>query len=109
MLIPSWNFYKTFATCDYSLWYWGFCLTDFDSYKEFGDEVENLSDYYHPDLRGFIYYFDSLDHLKSILSDGTSWESIDEKKRVRQLGPIFYEGVRRRSLESWRVALFGEE
>ncbi len=75
---------------------------DFD-YKQMGDQWYKYVEYWHQDIKDYIYYFESYEHLRDILKK--SYAEMDWEKNVRQRGPVFYSQVRKQSLSSWSKIL----
>jgi hypothetical protein len=53
---------------------------------------------YSDELKDFFYTFDSLEDLRRILES-----DVIDTRNVRDLGPVYWEGVRERGRKSWRM------
>ncbi|KAJ3242001.1 hypothetical protein HDU81_008873 [Chytriomyces hyalinus] len=77
---------------------------EFSSFRDASFDWVELMDFYRAEFSPFVYLFDSFEDLGRMIN--TAPESFDHK-RVRENGPVFYERIRKESLDGWK-ALFDE-
>ncbi|KAJ3242325.1 hypothetical protein HDU81_005078 [Chytriomyces hyalinus] len=97
MLIPSHSFFKELVEKRIH------AFGPWEMLRRMGPNWHEYMDYYVPELSPYIYYFNSFDHLREIL---TSTKDLDTKN-VRVTAPAAYERITQDMLHGW-ADLFAE-
>ncbi|KAI9329006.1 hypothetical protein DFJ73DRAFT_765812 [Zopfochytrium polystomum] len=101
MMVPSaalWRELNLNGTQEYTL-----CWSDVEP-LELG-EYARLIDFYHDDLSPYIYYFDSFDMLRAMLSPESGWTDAGNKN-VRETAPLWALREREKTLRGWQDVMF---
>ncbi|KAJ3283023.1 hypothetical protein HDU79_009460 [Rhizoclosmatium sp. JEL0117] len=97
MLFPSKDFFRELVEKDLH------AFGPWDKISRAGEDWHLYMDYYAPDIAPYVYYFDSFDQLKAML---TSKGNLDTKN-VRIEAPKAYKKLVNKMLHGW-ADLFGE-
>lgn len=102
MFVPTSRFYQRLMNGEGpNANYWGFYIIDvYPGYT--GNDWSHM-DYWHPQFKDCIYYFDSYDELEEMLKAPTF---LLDTKNVRQKCPQIYEEIRRNSMQAWKEVLY---
>ncbi|KAJ3247391.1 hypothetical protein HDU78_004365 [Chytriomyces hyalinus] len=97
MLLPSKDFFRELIEKDLH------AFGPWDKISRAGDDWHKYMDYYAPEIAPFVYYFNSFNHLKSMLTS----DAILDTKNVRESAPKAYKKLVDRMLHGW-ADLFDE-
>ncbi|KAI8620638.1 hypothetical protein BC830DRAFT_470071 [Chytriomyces sp. MP71] len=97
MLVPSQRFFRELVENRTIVFmYWHKLLLA-------GDDWASYMDYYHPDLAPYLYYFDSWEHLQTLLSSPADIDT----RNVRTAAPRAYRALVDTTVQGW-ARLFRE-